>query len=277
MGLRIASNAASNMVQKNLRGATDKQDSEFAKLSSGKRITKSADDAAGLAIAKKVEAEVKSLQQAQRNASNGISMVQVAEGGLNEATNILTRLRELSIQSASDTIGEKERGYLNLEYVQLTEELDRIAQTTSFNGMPLLNGQAEGTLDFQVGANGGEQNRIQFEASAADATASTLGLEGSNIEDKDNAIDNLNQIDEAIETVSGQRAYFGSLQSRLQTSVNNLGNAIVNQEAARSTIEDVDVAESTAKLAAVSVMKQAGISTLAQANNLPNTALRLLG
>lgn len=277
MGLRIASNAASNMVQKNLRSATDKQDAEFAKLSSGKRITKSADDAAGLAIAKKVEAEVKSLQQAQRNASNGISMVQVAEGGLNETTNILTRLRELSIQSASDTIGEKERGYLNLEYVQLTEELDRIAQTTSFNGMPLLNGEAEGTLDFQVGAYGGENNRIQFEASAADSTASTLGLEGSNIEDKDNAIDNLNQIDEAIDTVSGQRAYFGSLQSRLQTSVNNLGNSIVNQEAARSNIEDVDVAESTAKLAAVSVMKQAGISTLAQANNLPNTALRLLG
>ena len=167
MGLRIKSNIASVMVQKELSKASSKTDDSYAKLSSGNRITKSADDAAGLGIAKKMEAEVRGLQMAKRNASAGVSMVQVAEGGLDESTNILTRMRELSIQAASDTVGERERGYLNLEYEQLVEEVDRISKTTTFSGSELLTGENEnGVMDFHVGAYAGEENRISFDAQA---------------------------------------------------------------------------------------------------------------
>jgi flagellin len=278
MGLRIKSNVPSQMVQKELRGVAQKTDESYAKLASGKRITKSADDAAGLGIAKKMEAEVRGYRMAQRNASAGISMIQVAEGGLDESSNILTRMRELSIQAASDTVGERERGYLNLEYEQLTEEVDRISKTTTFSGSPLLTGENEnGVMDFHVGAYAGEENKISFDAQQTNATGEALGIDGTNILDKDSATTNLEIIDEAITQVAGFRANFGSIQSRLQSTVSNLDTASVNTEAARSRIEDVDVAEESAKLAASNVMKSAGISSLAQANNIPNSALRLIG
>jgi flagellin len=278
MGLRIKSNIPSQMVQKELTKSAAKTDESYAKLSSGKRITKSADDAAGLGIAKKMEAEVRGYQMAKRNASAGISMIQVAEGGLDESSNILTRMRELSIQSASDTVGETERGYLNLEYEQLTQEVDRISKVTTFSGAPLLTGENEnGTMDFHVGAYAGEDNRISFDATETVATGEALGIDGTNILDKDNANSNLEIIDEAINKVSGFRANFGSIQSRLQSTISNLDTSAVNTEAARSRIEDVDVAEESAKLAATNVMKSAGISSLAQANNIPNSALRLIG
>ncbi|MFT6631550.1 MAG: flagellin [Bacteriovoracaceae bacterium] len=278
MGLRIKSNVPSQMVQKELSKAAAKTDESYAKLSSGKRITKSADDAAGLGIAKKMEAEVRGYQMAKRNASAGISMIQVAEGGLDESSNILTRMRELSIQSASDTVGERERGYLNLEYEQLTQEVDRISKVTTFSGSPLLTGENEnGTMDFHVGAYAGEDNKISFDATETVATGEALGIDGTNILDKDNANSNLEVIDEAINKVAGFRANFGSIQSRLQSTISNLDTSAVNTEAARSRIEDVDVAEETAKLAATNVMKSAGISSLAQANNIPNSALRLIG
>lgn len=278
MGLRIRTNVASQAVQKNLRAADQKTSASFEKLASGKRITKSSDDAAGLAIAKKMEAEVRGYQMAQRNANNGISLVQVAEGGLEESGNIMTRMRELSIQAASDTVGERERSYLNMEYGQLLEEVDRISQTTTFTGKELLTGSSEtGTLDFHVGAYAGEENRISFDAGATDATADGLGITGTSIGTKEDATVNLAVLDEAIDRVSGFRANFGAIQSRLQSTVANLSTATVNTEAARSRIEDVDVAAETAKLAATNVMKQAGTSTLSQANNLPNSALRLVG
>lgn len=275
MGLRINTNIASQEVQKNLRASNAAQESEFAKLSSGKRITKSADDAAGLAIAKKLEAETRGLRVAARNANDAISMVQVAEGGLNETTNILTRLRELSIQAGSDTVGEAERGYLSLEYEQLVQEADRISKTTNFNGRPLLQGQGD-ILQFQVGSAGNEHNRIELDAGATDASAESLGISGSNVRDKQGALDNLQVIDEAIAKVSGFRANFGSVQSRLQTSINNLEVSMVNQESARSRIEDVDVAESTAKVASGQIKNAAGTATLAQANQLGSSALRLI-
>lgn len=276
MGLRINTNIASQEVQKNLRVSNAQQESEFAKLSSGKRITKSADDAAGLAIAKKLEAETRGMRVASRNANDAISMVQVAEGGLNETTNILTRLRELSIQAGSDTVGDTERGYLSLEYEQLVQEADRISKTTNFNGRPLL--QGEGTvLQFQVGSGGNEHNRIELDSGATDASAESLGIHGSNVRDKQSAIDNLQVIDDAIAKVSGFRANFGSIQSRLQTSINNLEVGIVNQESARSRIEDVDVADSTAKVASGQIKNAAGTATLAQANQLGASALRLIG
>lgn len=278
MGLRIRTNVASQAVQKNLRKADAKASQSFEKLASGKRITKSADDAAGLAIAKKMEAESRGMQMAQRNANNGISMIQVAEGGLNESGNILTRMRELSVQAASDTVGEKERGYLNLEYQQLQQEVDRISKTTTFGGKELLTGQSEsGVMEFHVGAYGGEQNKISFDSAETDATAEGLGISGTGIESKEDASFNLEVLDEAIDKVSGFRANFGAIQSRLQSTVSNLDTAIVNTEDARSRIEDVDVAQESAKLASNNVMKQAGISTLSQANNLPSAAMRLIG
>lgn len=276
MGLRINTNIASQEVQKNLRASNAQQELEFSKLSSGKRITKSADDAAGLAIANKLGAETKGLRVASRNANDAISMVQVAEGGLNETSNILTRLRELSIQAGSDTVGDAERGYLSLEYEQLVQEADRISKTTQFNGRKLLQGEGD-VLSFQVGAYGGEDNRIEFDSASTDASSESLGLSGSNVRDKTEAIGNLERIDNAINKVSAFRANFGSIQSRLQTTINNLDVAVVNQEAARSRIEDVDVAESTAKLASAQIKNAAGTATLSQANQLGNSALRLIG
>lgn len=276
MGLRINTNIASQEVQRNLRASNASQEAEFAKLSSGKRINKSADDAAGLAIATKLDAETKGLRMASRNANDAISMVQVAEGGLNETSSILTRLRELSIQAGSDTIGDAERGYLSLEYEQLVQEADRISKTTSFNGRPLLKGEGN-ILQFQVGAYGGQENQIEMDASQMDASAESLGIGGTNVRDKQDAIDNLERIDAAIGKVSAFRANFGSVQSRLTSTINNLDTAVVNQESARSRIEDVDVAESTAKLASAQIKNAAGTATLAQANAIGNSALRLIG
>ncbi len=278
MGLRIATNVASQAVQKNLRTTDQKTSESYEKLASGKRITKSADDAAGLGIAKKMEAEVRGLRMAQRNAGAGISMIQVAEGGLDESTNILTRMRELSIQSASDTVGERERGYLDLEYGQLLEEVDRISKTTTFSGSPLLTGENEGgVMEFHVGAYGDENNKISFDTEMTDATIEGLAIDGTNINTKEDASENLSKIDEAIDKVSGFRANFGAVQSRLQSTIANLDTSVTNTEAARSQIEDVDVASETAKLASNNVMKSAGTAALSQANNLPNNALRLIG
>jgi flagellin len=276
MGLRINTNIASQEVQRNLRTSNALQEAEFSKLSSGKRINKSADDAAGLAIANKLEAETRSLRMATRNANDAISMVQTAEGGLNETSNILTRLRELSIQAASDSMSDQDRGYLALEYDQLVQEADRISKVTSFNGRQLLSGKGE-VLQFQVGAFSGDDNLIEIDSSLSDSSAESLGIAGSNVRDKSDALDNLERIDNAIGKVSAYRASFGSLQSRLGTTINNLDVAIVNQESARSRIQDVDVAESAAKLASAQIKTAAGAATLVQANAIGNSALRLVG
>lgn len=276
MGLRIATNVASQSVQKNLQTTSRVEAKELDRLSSGKRITKASDDAAGLAIAKNLEAQTKGIRQATRNANDGISMVQTAEGGLNEVSNILTRLRELTIQAASDTLGDTEREYLNREYQQLNEEVDRISESTTFNGTHLLNGEGSGDLDFQVGAYGTEYNRITFDSSASNSTTSSLGISGTGIDNKSDALGSIESIDEAINNINGQRATLGSIQSRLQSTVSNLEIQALNQDSAKSTIEDVDVAQSAASLASVQVIRNAGIATLAQANSLPVTALKLI-
>lgn len=276
MGLRIATNIASQTVQKNLREVSSQGKDSLEKLSSGKRITKAADDAAGLAIAKNLEAQTRGLRAATRNANDGVSLVQTAEGGLNETSNILTRLRELTVQAASDTVGDTERGFLDKEFQQLTAEVDRIAEATTFNGSNVLNGEGD-TKDIQVGSFDGEQNRITFDASETNATADSIGVASASIADKDSALDSMSQVDEAIEKVSGFRANLGAIQSRLESTVSNLEVQALNQESARSVIEDVDVAEESAKLASNNVIKNSGISTLAQANGIPNTALRLVG
>ena len=276
MGLRIATNIASQSVQKNLKEVSNAGNAQLEKLSSGKRITKASDDAAGLAIATNLEAQTKGLRQATRNANDGISLIQTAEGGLNETSNILVRLRELTIQAASDTVGETERGFLDKEYQQLTKEVDRISDSTTFNGSQLLNGQGKGSMDFQVGAFAGEQNKITFDSSETDASSSSIGIDGSGIGNRDDALSAITVVDGAISKVSGQRANLGSIQSRLGSTVKNLETQTINQDSARSVIQDVDVAEASAALASNQVVKNAAVSTLAQANQIPNSALRLI-
>lgn len=277
MGLRIATNIASQTVQKNLKEVSNAGNAQLEKLSSGKRITKASDDAAGLAIATNLEAQTKGLRQASRNANDGVSLVQTAEGGLNETSNILIRLRELTIQAASDTVGDTERGFLDKEYQQLSKEVDRISESTTFNGSQLLNGKGKGKMDFQVGAFAGEQNRISFDASETNASSESIGVSGTAIDEKGSALDAISNIDKAIEKVSGQRADLGSIQSRLQSTVKNLEVQTINQDSARSVIQDVDVADASASLASNTVVKNAAVSTLAQANQIPNSALRLIG
>ncbi len=277
MGLRIATNIASQSVQKNLKDVSNAGNAELEKLSSGKRITKAADDAAGLAISTNLEAQTKGLRQATRNANDGISLVQTAEGGLAETSNILVRLRELTIQAASDTVGDTERGFLNKEFGELTKEVDRISESTTFNGAQLLNGKGKGTMDFQVGAFAGEQNKIQFDSGATDSSSSSIGVSGLSITEKGDALDAISNIDSAIEKVSGQRADLGSIQSRLTSTVKNLETQTINQDAARSVIQDVDVAEASASLASNNVVKNAAVSTLSQANAIPMSAMRLIG
>lgn len=277
MGFRINTNVASLQAQSSLNKVTGETQQSFAKLSSGSRITKAADDAAGLAISEKMKSEIRSAQQANRNANDAVSMVQVAEGGLNETSNILTRMRELAIQSSSDTVGDSERGMANLEYQQLKSEMDRISQVTEFNGKKLLNGTGD-TYEFQVGTKGDAfENRIGFEAGSLNATTESLGVNSVEIASKEGAQDSLSSVDAAIEKVSGQRAVLGSLQNRLTSTSNNLQTYTENMSSANSRIRDVDYAEETAKQARNSIISSAGSSVLAQANMSGQNALKLIG
>lgn len=277
MGFRINTNTTSQVAQRALGKVTQKSEQLSNQLATGSRITKSADDAAGLAISEKLKAGIRSNQQANRNANDGISMIQVAEGGLNETGNILIRLRELAIQSASDTVGDTERGYADLEYQQLKQELGRISETTTFNGIELLNGNG-GQLDFQIGANNDDfKDRIQYDTSKINSGLSNLGIDGISVASKGDAQDSLESIDEAINTVSGQRAELGALQNRLQATSTNLETSVENLSAANSRIRDVDFAQATAENAKNNILKQAGTSVLAQANAQGQSALRLIG
>ena len=277
MGFRINTNVASLQTQNSLNKVNRESQESFSKLSSGSRITKAADDAAGLGISEKLKAEIRSTQQANRNANDGISMVQVAEGGLNETSNILVRMRELSIQSASDTVGDSERGMANLEYQALKSEMERISQVTEFNGKKLLNGDAD-TYEFQIGTGGSEfENRIGFAASQLDAGLESLGVGSVEIGSKEGAQDSLSNLDAAIEKVSSQRAILGSLQNRLVSTSNNLQTSAENLSAANSRIRDVDYAEETAKQARNQILSSAGTSVLAQANMSTQSALKLIG
>jgi len=277
MGFRIATNVPSLTAQRSLSKISEKEQTTTAQLASGNRITKSSDDSAGLAISEKLRANIRSSQQANRNANDGISMIQTAEGGLDESANILIRLRELAIQSASDTVGETERSYTDLEFQELKSELQRISQTTEFNDVNLLDGSSE-KLEFQIGANNDEfEDRIVYDPSQINSGLDNLGLSGGAVGTKEDAQGVLESIDTAINTVSGQRATLGALQNRLQTTSANLETSVENMSAANSRIRDVDYAEATAKNTQNNIMKQAGISVLSQANQTPQQAMRLIG
>lgn len=277
MGFRIATNVPSLTAQRSLKRISDQEQTTTAQLASGERITKSSDDSAGLAISEKLRANIRSSQQANRNANDGISMIQVAEGGLDESANILIRLRELAIQSASDTVGETERSYTDLEFQQLKNELQRISQTTEFNDVKLLDGSSD-KLEFQIGANNDEfEDRIVYDPSQINSGLDNLGLGSGAVNSKEGAQGVLESIDTAINTVSGQRATLGALQNRLLTTSASLETSVENMSAANSRIRDVDYAAATAKNTQNNIMKQAGISVLAQANQTPSQAMRLIG
>lgn len=277
MGFRINTNVASLQAQTSLSKVNKEAQESFSKLSSGSRITKSADDAAGLAISEKLKSEIRSAQQANRNANDGISMVQVAEGGLNETSNILVRMRELAVQSASDTVGDVERGMSNLEYQQLKQEMDRISQVTQYNGTSLLDGSGD-KKEFQVGTGADEfKDRISFDPGMLNSGLGSLGVEGIEVSSKEGAQESLASIDSAIEKVSGQRALLGSIQNRLTSTTNNLQTYTENMSAANSRIRDVDYAEETAKQARNQIITAAGTSVLAQANVSGQNALKLIG
>lgn len=277
MGFRINTNVSSISAQRALNVTNAQGADNLSKMSSGTRIVKASDDAAGLAISEKLKSNIRSLNQANRNANDGISMIQVAEGGLNEVQNILTRLRELSIQSSSDTVGDTERGFSDLEYQSLKKEIQRISEVTEFNGMSLLNGQGE-KLDFQIGINNNDfQDRISYDRAMTNSSLEGLGIDALTVTNKDGAQTSLASIDSAIERVSGQRAALGAIQNRLTSTSNNLQITSENLNAANSRIRDVDYAEATAMNAKINILNAAGTSVLAQANSAGQNALKLIG
>ena len=306
MGLRIRTNVQSLVAQRHFGTATKGVAAQTEKLSSGFRINKGADDAAGFAIAEGLKGDIRSLGQARRNANDAVSLVEVAEGGLDEINNIMIRLRELSVQAASDTVGIRERGYLNEEYMALKDEIDRIAISTEYNGTRLLTGQKEldpslmaehnfSPLEIQVGkdyypgpdslSNPNPTNIIRMNVGNFNASTEgedSLGLgsaqnsEGSRVDNKVAAQNSLVVIDNAMSKVASYRGTLGAVQNRFQSTDRNLGIQIEALSAARSRIKDADFASESAEMAQQSILQQAGVAVLAQANQLPTIALKLL-
>ncbi|MCC8991234.1 MAG: flagellin, partial [Streptococcus sp.] len=220
MALRISTNVASLNAQRNLVNTNRAMDQSLARLSSGFRINQAADDAAGLAISENLRAQIRGLGQANRNAQDGVSLVQIAEGGLNEVSAMMIRLRELAIQAASDTIGDVERKFLDVEYQQLKSEIQRIAEVTSFNGYDLLNGTG-GVMDIQVGVNNDPfKDRISFNTSAANSSLEALGITAESVATKEQAQTSLSAVDIGMVSVNAMRANFGAMQNRLQSTIN---------------------------------------------------------
>lgn len=277
MGLRINTNISSIAAQRALGITKNNLDNNLRKMSSGERITRASDDAAGLAISEKLKAHIRGLRQAKRNSDDGVSLIQTAEGAINEISNIVIRLRELSIQAASDTVGETERGFSNIEFQNLLEEINRISKGTEFNGRKLLDGTG-GLVEIQVGIhNDPMQDRIKYDSTDTDTTTESLAITGESIASKEGAQLSLAKLDDALVRINGTRANLGALQNRLQSASNTIAIAEENFSAANSRIRDVDVAAETADMAKNNILTQAGVSVLAQANQAPNAALKLIG
>ncbi|GAB5542082.1 MAG: flagellin [Sandaracinaceae bacterium] len=285
MAITMNTNVASINAQRNLNKTQGSLMGNFGRLSTGLRINTAADDAAGLAISEKLKSQIRSLSQAERNAYDGNSLLQVAEGAMNEVSGILTRMRELAVQSATDTVGGTERGFLNQEVDALQAELDRIGEVTEFNGAKLLDGGTTGTtFNFQVGIGATTNDRIaatikgtksaDLGAVTGGAVSSIAGIDLTTITGAQNA---LAVIDQAISDVSSRRADLGAVQNRMVVTIANLGTARENLSAANSRIRDVDVAAETAAMTRNNILMQAGTSVLAQANQQPQIALSLLG
>jgi flagellin len=263
-------------AQRFLNNNHEAQNKSLERLASGSRINRAGDDAAGLAISEKLKASIRSMQQATRNSQDGISLIQTAEGAMNEIGNIMIRMRELSIQAASDTIGDVERGFTDKEVQGLKAEINRIANSTEFNGTKLLNGEA-GPLEFQVGIkNNPEQDRIIFDAPQQVVTLGALGLDSVSTLTKSSSQENLAMLDQSINRLNDNRSSLGALQNRLMSTINNLRIYTENVSEANSRIRDTDMAEETSVLTKNNILTQANTSVLAQANQNPQLALKLL-
>jgi flagellin len=271
MGLRVNTNVAAMTAQRNLAAVSSRLQGNFSRLSSGLRIATAADDAAGLGISERMRAQIRSFSVAGRNAQDGVSLAQTAEGALQETSNLLTRMRELAVQSANGTLTTTDRTTLDTEFQALVSEIGRISTQTTFNGVTLLDGTAT-SLDVQVGINAGETITI----SLADATATTLGVQGLDVTSVANANTALSALDAAIDSVSTARGSLGAAQNRLTSTISSITNTRENLSAAESRIRDVDVAIETSDLTRNSILQQAAVSVLAQANTQPQLALSLL-
>jgi len=291
MGMRIRTNVPSLTAQRFMSENNTNMQTSMERLSSGYRINKSADDAAGLAISESLRGKVRGLGVAQRNANDAVSLVQIAEGSMNEMTNIMIRLRELTVQASTDTLGDRERGYLNREYTQLVDELDRIAKTTEFNGTKIFDpGNDKSEFIIQVGTNGSDPDantdtiRIKLDGLKFDSSSLGLGkgseigpgLDETSGPDRATISGKLNTIDSALDRLSSERATLGSVQSRLGSAISALGSQVENLETAKSRIKDVDFASETATLTQNRILTQSNLSVLAQANAAPEQALQLL-
>jgi flagellin len=280
MSLVINTNVSSLNAQRNLSKSQASLQTSLQRLSSGLRINSAADDSAGLAISTTMNAQVRGMNQATRNANDGISLVQTADGALNETTNILTRMRELSVQSASGTLKDSDRSYISNEFVELQNEMDRIAGSTKFNGQDLLTGaggaDGDGTFIIQVGTGTTADDTITVVTQGATSSDLLVDTGSANVLDAGSATAAIDSIDAAIDTVNNLRSTLGASQNRLTSTINNLQVGIENTSAAQSRIQDVDVAAETANMTRANILSQAGVSILAQANQAPQAALKLL-
>jgi flagellin len=274
MSLVVNNNIASINAQRNLGVSSSQLEGSVARLSSGLRITRAADDAAGLGISETLRAQIRSINQAVRNSNDGISLLQIADGGAEGIGNILGRLRELAAQSASGILGAGERSFLDQEFVALRSEIDRISAVTEFNGVKLLSGTDNDNLSIQIGFRSSGNDTLALALNDLDTGSLNMGT--VNVSTSENALSALSNIDNAISAVATARANVGSLQNRLDAAVQNLQVASENITAAESRIRDADIAFETAVFVRNQILVQAGTSILAQANTLPQQALALL-
>ncbi len=273
--MRIATNMQSMSANRELSSVTGDRVRTLERLSSGNRIVRSGDDAAGLSISEKLRGGIRSMQMAQRNTQDGISMIQTAEGGIVEAQNMLIRLRELSMVAASDTVGNEERFYTNQEFQHLKAEIGRVANTTLYDRAPLLNGTAA-SFDFQVGIEHGSADRITYSTQQSNITPTALGISGLATDSKEGARLNLSVLDSAISKLSENRAYLGGMQAQLGHHLINLDVHRTNLSDGNSRLRDADIAEWTAKAASQKIRQEAGNAVLIQAQAIPKAAIRLL-
>ena len=276
MAISVVTNVASLRAQRNLAKTTSAMTGHIEKLSSGLRINKAGDDAARSAISSQMTAYGKGLKQAERNANDGISVIQTAEGAFNEMGNIVTRMRELAVQAANEgTMDSTERGYLDQEFQLLESELNRIVDVTEYNGQKLVNGGISGGVSFQVGMRNTSGDRIGVTILDSDSTA--LGLNDELLTSATGAQAAITSLDTALQTINTSRGTLGATQNRLEMTISNLGVMAENNAAGNSRLKDVDVAEETAAFTRSQILSSAGTSVLAQANSLPQSALSLIG
>jgi len=276
MGMVINTNTQAINAQRNLSRTSSSLSTSMARLSSGLRITSAKDDAAGLAISEKMKAQIRGLSQAERNANDGISLVQTAEGAMDEISGMLIRMRELSVQAANGTTDSAQKGFLNNEFSQLSSEITRIANSTEFNGTSLLNASASVTLQVGIGTTtANDQLTVDF--SDVRATSSSINVSTQNISTTSGAQSAISAIDTAITNLSEQRGKLGAFQNRLESTVRNLATTRENLSASNSRIRDVDVASESVSMTRSQILMQAGTAVLAQANGLPGMALALIG